>query len=91
MTISEPNPDVGPIGEEPAEFVEPGEYEDDDEHEEDDELDPTARPSGSPPVAPDSRAAADVPTLTSVLFRSSSPTLSPVEHDSGAYDGRYDF
>ena len=40
MTISEPNPDVGPIGEGPAEFVEPGEYEDDDEHEKDDELDP---------------------------------------------------
>ena len=55
MTISEPNPDVGPIGEEPAEFVEPTEYERHDEESEDDDVDPTARPSGSPPAQPTRR------------------------------------
>jgi hypothetical protein len=47
MTFSEPNPEVRPIGEEAAEFLEP-------ERETDDApVDPTAVPTGSPPVAPD--------------------------------------
>jgi hypothetical protein len=48
MTISEPNPDVRPTGEEPAEFVEPPEDEPRDEREAD--VDPRARPSQSPPA-----------------------------------------
>jgi hypothetical protein len=47
MTFSEPNPDVRPVGDEPAEFVEaPGLA----PEETDDDPDPTARPSGTPPV-----------------------------------------
>ena len=48
MTISEPNPDVRPTGEEPAEFVEPAEEGSRDERE--DDVDPKARPSQSPPA-----------------------------------------
>jgi hypothetical protein len=49
MTISEPNPDVRPTGEEPGEFVdEPDERQE--RRERDDDVDPTARPSGSPPA-----------------------------------------
>ena len=49
MTISEPNPDVGPVGEEPAEFLEsPDDDRDTPDNEE--HVDPTARPSGSPPA-----------------------------------------
>jgi hypothetical protein len=50
MTISEPNPDVRPIGEEPAEFIEPGDGGEDERDGRDDDVDPTARPSGSPPA-----------------------------------------
>jgi len=48
MTISQPNPDVRPTGEEPAEFMEAPEDEPRDERDED--VDPTARPSQSPPA-----------------------------------------
>jgi hypothetical protein len=49
MTISEPNPDVRPIGEDPAEYLEsPADDRDADENEE--HVDPKARPSGSPPA-----------------------------------------
>jgi hypothetical protein len=49
MTISQPNPDVYPTGEEPAEYLDPS---GDDAHEEDadEDVDPTARPTGSPPA-----------------------------------------
>jgi len=47
MTISEPNPDVRPTGEEPAEFLEPAGDEPEDQ---DDAVDSAARPSGSPPA-----------------------------------------
>jgi hypothetical protein len=50
MTISEPNPDVRPTGEEPAEFVEP--QGDEERDESDDDVDPSARPSQSPPAGP---------------------------------------
>jgi hypothetical protein len=46
MTIYEPNDEVRPTGQEPAEFIEP-QRADGDESEED--ADPSARPSGSPP------------------------------------------
>ena len=45
MTIFEPNPDVRPTGEEPAEFLE-----DSDEDESEEDVDPSARPTGSPPA-----------------------------------------
>jgi hypothetical protein len=49
MTISEPNPEIRPIGEEPAEFVESPD-DDPDTADNDEDVDPTARPSGSPPA-----------------------------------------
>ena len=49
MTISEPNPDVRPTGEEPAEFLEPVGNE---EREHEDDVEPSARPSQSPPARP---------------------------------------
>ena len=49
MTISEPNPDVRPIGEEPAEYLEAPD-DDGDARETEEHVDPTARPSGSPPA-----------------------------------------
>jgi hypothetical protein len=48
VTIYEPNPAVQPVGDEPAEFVEPPEL--DPAEVDDDHPDPTARPSGTPPV-----------------------------------------
>jgi hypothetical protein len=46
MTIYEPNDDVEPTGQEPAEFIDPHEP---DEDVSDEDADPSARPSGSPP------------------------------------------
>ena len=52
MTISEPNPDVRPTGEEAAEFIEPPTDAQDEEGEQDeqDDIDPKRRPSKSPPA-----------------------------------------
>jgi hypothetical protein len=49
MTIYEPNPEVGPTGEEVGEYVDdlPDQAEDD----ETGELDPERRPTGTPPLA----------------------------------------
>jgi hypothetical protein len=51
MTFYEPNPDVQPTGEEPAEFVEPPETPTGTEDER--RRDPSARPTGSAPLEPD--------------------------------------
>jgi hypothetical protein len=53
MTIDEPNPDVDTTGEEAGEFIDPSAQGDEDEDEGagEDQLDPSARPSGAPPVA----------------------------------------
>jgi hypothetical protein len=49
VTFYEPNSDVRPIGEEAGEFIELPPREPDDEN---DEGDPSARPTGSPPLQP---------------------------------------
>jgi hypothetical protein len=54
VTISQPNPDVRPTGEEPAEFLDPPDDDRDRRGEDGDDeaVDPTARPTGSPPAEP---------------------------------------
>jgi hypothetical protein len=54
MTFYEPNPDVLPTGEEAAEFVEPDSTGDEENTGDTEPPDPSARPSGSPPVEPSS-------------------------------------
>jgi hypothetical protein len=57
MTIYEPNPEVRPVGDEPAEFVEAPDL--DPTEIDEDHPDPTARPSGMPPVERSEQAASD--------------------------------
>jgi hypothetical protein len=56
MTFYEPNPDIRPTGEEAGEFIEPDGTADEEEGKEEGRdrtpPDPSARPSGSPPVEP---------------------------------------
>ena len=52
MTFHEPNPDVRPTGEEAGEFVDDGPLTSDPAA----GTDPTRRPTGSPPLAPDADA-----------------------------------
>jgi len=49
MTFYEPNPEVRPTGEEPGEFVDDGPLNADAAA----GTDPTRRPTGTPPLAPD--------------------------------------